>query len=172
MAPDWLLYLLVPASLSFFAWKLYVMRKKSAHDSRTHHIITLDGFPLTHVPVALEREEAQRVAEDLRDTYTRTWAALDRIYGHTARPLPVHTIGCTMGVVRVDHLHVMWLVGSGKIYLRVQDGMYRWFALELHNVYRYLLHGMGGIYETQGDEDRSRATMAHQWILTNVKEKS
>jgi hypothetical protein len=46
--------------------------------------------------------------------------------------------------------------------------MYRWFALELHNVYRYLLYGMGGIYETRSDEDRQHAAEAHDWIRNEI----
>jgi hypothetical protein len=132
----------------------------------SHHIILLDAFPVTHVPIGavLDRAEARGVVEGLKAAYRASWRALTGIYGETVREAPIDTIGMSLDPVHKDHTNVVWFAPTSKMRLRFQDSMYFHFVGELHNMFRYNLYGIEWIYKTRDSADRRAELAARDWI--------
>lgn len=173
----------LPASLDVVGWislgiialafiLYFIKRQLSKPDDRSHHVILLNLFPVVHIPRELSREEAEKIANALRDVYVITWAKLSSVYNVSTYPMPVSVIGSTMSEVSSEHPHILWLAPRDKVYLRIQDSMYYWFALELHNMFRYTLYGMGGIYPSEGGQGIHEAEKAVKWIKEKYSEAS
>ena len=107
---------------------------------------------------------AERRAYQLFDAYNRTWRECTRVYGWGRQHWPIESVAVVDGVVHQAHPHVMWNAPIPRLWLRLQDGMIRWFSLEVHNVFRYHLHGMKHIYRTVNDSDLMRAHEVVEWI--------
>lgn len=161
-------WLITAVTIALMFYLLYRMHRRKAAEQRSHHVITPVQFPPVHVPLAVGLEDARNIAETLSATYREAWAAFDAIYQASGQQFPVSTVGCTMGECHSEHPHVYWSRGSSKIVLRIQSTMYYWFARELHNVYRYTLRGVDGIYNTFSSDDRANALAAEQWITNHI----
>ncbi len=48
--------------------------------------------------------------------------------------------------------------------------MYYWFVREVHNVFRYRVHGIKWIYRTKDADDIAAATVVEKWISHNYEE--
>ena len=150
--------------LGAFAYLVYRQRKKKASDTRSHHTVLLDGFPIVHIPISLSREKAEEIATKLQYSYIKTWATIAKAYKLTPDPMPIATIGTSLFEVDPEHPHVKWILPGDKVFLRVQPQMYYWFARELHNIFRYQLHGQKWIYETKDEKDQASKVSVEKWI--------
>ena len=164
--PGWIGWFAAGVIVAAFVLLFIRQRRKKAADTRSHHIVLIDGFPVVHVPVAVSRETAEVIGETLREVYRDAWAALDAIYDaeEESGPMPIATIGMSVSPVEDGHPHVMWIAPRDKIFLRLEEKYGYWFARELHNIFRYLMHGIEHIYRTTGPEDQLRAHEATEWI--------
>lgn len=166
MIPAWIGWLVVILVIAAFIVVFVAQRRRKARQVPSHHIILLDAFPVTHVPVGavLDRAEARGVVESIKEAYRATWAALKGIYGVTVREAPIDTIGMSLGIVSKNHHNVVWFVPSSKMRLRFQDSMQYHFAGELHNMFRYNLYGIEWIYKSKNKVDIAHITKALAWI--------
>ena len=165
-------FVIAGVAILVFGWLLYRMEQKKRNDKPSHHIISdIPGFPVIHVPAALSRAEAETLSNTLAVVYERLWVALDVIYGVYAKPMPIAVIGCTLDDVDPDHKHVRWMAPTDRIYLKIEDDTPFWFAMECHNVFRYVIHGMKGIYRIMDDDDAIHARKAGRWIEDNIGRK-
>jgi hypothetical protein len=142
-------------------------RRRKARDTRSHHTVLLGGFPIVHVPMSLPRDDAEAIAGNLQTAYNAVWSEMSTIYGVKSKPAGIATIGTSLFDVDPDHPHVLWLAPGDKIYLRIQPTMYYWFMWELHNLFRYQLHGMKWIYKTKDDVDEAHRASVGSWIEKN-----
>lgn len=110
------------------------------------------------------KETADKRAYGLEHVYRRTWRECTRVYGWGRQHWPIEKIGIMDGIVHKDHPHVLWNAPVPTIMVRLQDGMRSWFAREIHNVFRYTIHGMKHIYKTIDDRDLMRAQEITFWI--------
>ena len=109
-------------------------------------------------------ETAERRAYGLFEAYTRTWLQCTRVYGWGRQHWPIESVMVVNGLVHKDHPHVVWNAPIPRVWVRLQDGMREWFAREVHNVFRYHIHGMKHIYKTIDDRDLMRAHEIAEWI--------
>jgi hypothetical protein len=161
-------FVIAGVAILTFGWLLYRMEQKKRNDTPSHHVIILEEFPVLNVPVAIPLKKAQTIAENLRHTYTGLWAAFNAIYGSTKDSMPISVIGCTMDDVDPDHKHIRWMAPTDRFQMKIEPDMYYWFARECHNVYRYLVNGINGIYYIKNDDDASHARDAGRWIEDNI----
>jgi hypothetical protein len=147
-----------------FAWAFIAQRRRKANQERSHHIVLLDRFPVVHVPVEIDREGAEEIANMLQSVYTAAWNAFADIYKKHPGPMPIDTIGMAMSPAASGHPHVVWFMPTGKMRLRVQDPMYHYFVGELHNMFRYRLHGTQWIYKGKSKADKKFIAKAQRWI--------
>jgi hypothetical protein len=152
--------LLVAAAAFAFRYQ----RRKRTTTPRSHHVILLDDFPAVHLPIEMDREAAEMAAKDLYWAYLKAWGICKEIYGNDPGPPGIANIGCHSDSLGGKHPHVLWLAPTDRIHIRVQPGWLYWFAAELHNVFRYQLHGIKHIYETVDDADRTMALEAQRRI--------
>jgi hypothetical protein len=164
MTPIWIGYIVAGLAILGFIVAFVVQRRKKATDTRSHHTVLLDGFPIVHIPISLSREEAERISKKLRYTYVKTWAQMIKIYGEDVGEMPIATIGSSLFEIDPEHRHIKWPMPRDKVFLRVQPSMYYWFAGELHNMFRYLLHGTQWVYNTKDSTDKKFANKAYRWI--------
>ena len=157
-------FAIIALILGGLAYLIYRQRKKKAADTRSHHTVLIDGFPIVHIPISLSREKAEQIANKLRYTYVKAWAQMTKIYKADPGAMPIATIGSSLFEVDSKHPHVMWIMPRDKVFLRVQPSMYHWFAGELHNMFRYLMHGTQWIYKTKDDDDAAGAKAVEAWI--------
>ena len=170
---NWLGWLAAAVIILGTAYLFYRQRKKKESDTRSHHIVLLDGFPIVHIPISLSRERAEKIAANLQNVYTRLWASIAKSYCLTPAPMPIATIGSSLFEVDPEHPHVLWIAPRDKVFLRVQPTMYYWFARELHNIFRYRTFGMQWIYVARDEADDNNIIDIEQWIKENFsKEKT
>ena len=162
----WLLTALVIAG---FIAAFVAQRRRKANQVPLHHVILVDGFPVTHVPLQAVSGvlEAQGVVEQLKVAYRASWAALTGIYGATVREMPIDVIGMSTDPVSKKHPEVVWFVPTGKMRLRFQKAMYYYFVGELHNMFRFNMYGIEWIYKAKDSKDRKRSIEAQEWIEKN-----
>ena len=159
--------LLVAAIIGIFAYMLYAQRQKKKNDVRSHHIILLDGFPAVHIPISLSRDDAEAIAGNLQAAYNAVWKEMGVIYGVKSRPAGIAVIGTSLFDVDPAHPNIMWIAPRDKIFIKVQPTMYYWFMLELHNIFRYQLHGIKWIYNTKDSLDEEHCASVWRWIEEN-----
>ena len=164
MLPGWLGWLALGVLVAAFAWAFIAQRRRKANQVGSHHIVLLKGFPIVHVPVFIDREGAEEITGMLQDAYVTAWPTFIDIYKRDPGPMPIDTIGMAMTSVASGHPHVVWFMPTGKMRLRVQDSMYHYFVGELHNMFRYRLHGTSWIYKTKSKADKKFAAKAERWI--------
>ena len=72
----------------------------------------------------------------------------------------------TFNEVDPEHRHVMWPMPRDKAFLRLQVGMSFHLAGEIHNMYRYCLHGPQWVGDgrTKDADDLARAMAVQAWI--------
>jgi hypothetical protein len=161
--PGWLGWVAIAAIAIVFGWLFYRQRRAKATDTRSHHICQRDGYPDVHVPQPIDRDGAEKIAHLLRNVIDNAWKEFTSIY-YYAPLLPLVTIGMSRSEVHPDHPHVLWIMPRDKLFLRLQVGMAYYLAGELHNVFRYLLHGPNGIYSPRSDQDEVRMMRVQDWI--------
>jgi len=157
-------WLIIAGILLLGAVLFYLQRRKKANQLPSHHIIQQDGFPDVHIPVALTRLDAENFALSLLTAFTGSWAAFKEIYGVDIGSLPIAIVGCVMDEIEASHPGVKWNAPTDKILLRVQPLAPYWFVRECHNVFRYMLYGMDGIYVTLNIDDLNKAQQVEDWI--------
>jgi len=108
------------------------------------------------IPAGVPREQGEKIATTLDDTRRAAWARFEHIYQETPRSTYVSTVNVVHGTVHKDHPYVMWYAGGDRIRISLRNDMMRWWLLELHNVYRYGLHGYDGIYLSENATDKER----------------
>ena len=142
-------WLIIVGIMLVFGVLFYLQRRKKAADKLKPHpwTVYLDRFTPAHIPYDVDRATGRQYAADLKDAYLELWENLGNIY-EKKNPPPscVTEIMLTHSEVLPDHPHVVWYAPHGPIGLRIQPGMGRWYAGEMHNVFRYQLYGMGRIY--------------------------
>ena len=155
-----------------FTLALVKQRMKKANKAPSHYVVLVDGFPTTHVPreAVPTMQEARAVVVMLKEAYRASWAVLEGIYDKPMREAPIDTIGMSLGPVHKDHPEVVWFAPTSKMRLRFQPSMYYHFAGELHNMFRFNLHGIEYIYKMKNTADRMRAMEARAWIRENYYE--
>jgi len=116
------------------------------------------------VPHPVSKETADRAAYRLFEAYERTWRECTKIYGWGRACWPIETVAVVDGIVHKNHPHVMWNAPLPRLWVRFQVGMVEWFAHEVHNVFRYHLHGMRHIYKTKDARDKMNAQEIQEWI--------
>ena len=172
---DWIGFLaaavIILGTIYFFYHRL-----TAPDEPGSHHICQLDGFPDIHVPRGGEdsgspiitRTGAEELAEMLRAVIRKTWARCNATYvAFVPRTrFPVVLIGMTFNEVDPEHRHVMWPMPRDKAFLRLQVGMAYHLAGEIHNMYRYCLHGPQWVADgrTKDADDLARAIAVQAWI--------
>ena len=157
-------FAIIALLIGVFVYLLYRQRKKQANDTRSHHIVLLDGFPVVHIPISLPRDDAEAIAGNLQAAYNAAWKEMGVIYGVEPRPAPIAVIGTSLFAVDPEHPHVLWPAPRDKMFLKVQVGMYYWFVRELHNIFRYQLYGMQHIYRSINETDAALIKDVELWI--------
>jgi len=172
-----------------YVWYRFRKRKNS-HVSKIWPSITILGFggvsipkfyPMlpgqpTEEPEPLSYEVAQLEARILYDVKNAVWEKCIEQYGVTyntneafqqnAQGWCVDDIGVTSNpdAMPEGHPFVAWGMPHGGIKLLFQFDMYFWFAHEVHNVFRYVLHGPLHIYDTVDAGDLMDARVVQEWI--------
>lgn len=155
-----------------FGYMWYRMRRAKATKVSKHWPpIGVDGFGYVNVPkktfegAEISIDEARLVANHLYEVQLAVWQLCIDEYGVThetneafqqnARGWCVDEVGITNDPEVMDehHPYIEWNAPHGGIELLLQQHMYYWFAHEVHNVFRYVLHGMKHIYQPVDDED-------------------
>ena len=143
------------------------MNKAEEKLNPSHYVTLVDRFPVTHVPreAVASMEEAREAVVGLKEAYRATWHVMSEEYGVVdPREAPIDTIGMSLGPVHEDHPEVVWFAPSSKMRLRFQPTMRYHFAGELHNMFRFNLHGIKHIYKTKNAADKARALKVQAWI--------
>ena len=166
----WLVLVAALALVGLFFW----YRSRSRGGSEGAFTYLFDGMGSVHItrthtdtqgvehPVA--KETADRAAHRFFEVYERTWRECTKVYGWGRQHWPIETVAVVDGIVHKAHPHVMWNAPLPRVWVRLQVGMLRWFALEVHNIFRYHLHGMNHIYKTIDSRDKMRAQEMVAWI--------
>jgi hypothetical protein len=147
---------------------VFIAQRRSKKDqTRSHYVVLVDAFPVTHVPVGAveDYQAARRVVVRLKEAYRVSWAVMSRIYEELdAREAPIDTIGMSLGPVHNQHPDVVWFAPTSKMRLRFQDSMYYHFAGELHNMFRLNLYGISYMSTAKNPKDAKRMAKVSAWI--------
>jgi len=145
----------------------FVLLFKQQRDKRnnTPHLWDqdIDGFGSLWLPTTVSEEDGEKIAAKLANVRDVIWKQCKRNYGVDVRWTVVQT-SVAPAEPHKDHKHVMFIPGAHKIYLRLQERMYYWFARECHNAYRWQLHGFNHIYEPVDDDDKAALILTQGWI--------
>ncbi len=172
MLPAYLGWLAVAAACAGFAYLLYC--RLTSDDEGSHHICQLDGYPDIHVPKGeaegladfINRDAADEVASMLWGVIRTVWQGCNGAYAVRVSWLrfPIVHIGMGFNPISKDHPHVEWPMPRDKMRLRLQVGMSFHLAGEIHNAYRYCLHGPQHVTKPKNDDDARRAIKVQSWI--------
>lgn len=173
VGPLWLGLLICAVLIIGWLFLLYRQRKaKKDHVSKHHPSIPILGFGGVNVPkeepdgTPISFLDAQVIATMLHDAQVLVWETCIKEYGVTrstneafqqgAKGWCVDEVGITNDPMAMSPKHPMveWAAPHGGIKLLHQKAMYYWYAHEVHNVFRYVLHGMDHIYDTVDAEDK------------------
>jgi len=176
VGPLWLGLLICVVLILGWLFLLYRQRKdKAEHVSKHWPSIPILGFGGVNVPkeqldgTPIPFGAAQTIAHLLAATQTTVWETCIDVYGVTydtnegfqngAMGWCVDEVGITndLKAMAHDHPFVEWTMPHGGIKLLFQDNMEYWYAHEVHNVFRYVLHGPEFIYRFVDDDDREKA---------------
>lgn len=160
---DWLGWAVAAVIILTNVYLFYRQRKKKYNDPRTMWMHGIDGFASVWIPNDVEKPAGEKIAARLENVRDVIWKQCLRNYGEQAR-WTIAQINVADAEPHKDHKHVMLIPAAHKIYLRLQEGMYYWFARECHNVYRWQLHGFNFIYEPKDDADKSALILTQDWI--------
>lgn len=142
------------------------MRKSKENDEQVSYLL-YRGNVTVHIPTSVELEAGNEIANDISDSMTDCWLKMEEIYGSRVGSR-IGEVVVTDEPIKEDHPYVVWHIASRRIWLLNQDDMIKWFMLELHNVFRYRLHGTyGAIYNPVSDEDRMNALTVQDYINDN-----
>ena len=173
---DWIGFLaaavIILGTIYFFYHRL-----TAPDEPGSHHICQRDGYPDIHVPRGGEdsgkpiitRDGAEEVAAMLRNVITDIWAKCNATYAGNVsyrKRFPVVFIGMGFNPISAAHPHVEWPMPRDKMRLRLQVGMHFHLAGEIHNMYRYCLHGPQWVADgrTKDADDLARAMAVQAWI--------
>ena len=163
----WLVLALIAA---VFAVVFVKQRAKKANKTSNHYIVLVDGFPITHVPTdgVSSRKEARASVVKLKEVYKTAWHIMSEDYGVVdPREAPIESIGMSTAPVHPEHNEVVWFAPTSKMRLRFQPSMYYHFAGELHNMFRFNMHGVKWIHIPKDEDDAARAAEVQRWIEEN-----
>jgi hypothetical protein len=159
---DWLGWLWLAFMLAAVAatWVWHTRRKARTSEESNLERFSIDGFADCHYPtgvagvvmllrLAMIRDEVMAHCED---TY------------YSQQDWIVPKVALIFGEPSEKHPNVEWSRAGDRIVLRIQDGMYWHFAGEVHNVFRYGMHGVGSSDHTYGDADRKAAFAVRTWV--------
>ena len=170
MHAAWLGWIALALILTAFTLAFVKQRMNKTEEklNPSHYVVnTVDDFPTTHVPreAVASFADAEAAVVALDKVYDYAWAMFGEFYSAPfERSAPIDTIGMSLGPVHPDHKDVVWFAPSSKMRLRFQPTMRFHFAGELHNMFRFNLHGIKHIYKTKDAADKARALKVQAWI--------
>jgi hypothetical protein len=155
----WLAFLTVILGFVYLLNKMH-----NRKDKKASQMVMVEGFPLTHMPVEMSREEAESIVHKLKASYLAVWAKCAEVYGAVKWTLPISMVVGRYEDINENHPLVEWYAPHGPLYLKIHGQMFYYFAAEVHNCYRCALRGVNHIYETVDDEDQKLAESVDFWI--------
>jgi len=154
---------LAVAVLAAIGYGFWHIRKKKAQDTKQSYWIETSSLHVS-VQSTISPAAGEIFAAELHKANVDLWPKFSALYGIKEPRRVIGLVRLIDGVLTEDHPHVLWHTGTNAIRLRVQPGMVRWFALELHNAFRAAALGYGHIYATMNDDDRNHAIEAQKYI--------
>ncbi len=154
---------LAVAVLAAIGYGFWHIRKKKAQDTKQSYWVETPSLHVS-VPVRISVSMGEVVAASLHEANVDLWPKFAALYGIKEPRRVIGLVRLIDEPLSEDHPEVIWHTSTNAIRLRVQPGMIRWFALELHNAFRAAAFGYGHIYATMDDEDRNHAIEAQKYI--------
>ena len=141
------------------------MKKKADRLKPKPPVCRLPLFPEVCGTLDFSQEQINLLAKKLRETYFLLWEEVGTIYGiPNPHPISVSTILLSPDLIEDEHPHIVWRAPRGVLEARVQPGLVRWFALELHNVFRCSQFGVNHIYVPRDHVDSDSIIRTQNWI--------
>jgi len=158
---DWVGWL--ATGIIFASWFIYwrKFRKGKRVESNLRGPIPIEGFADCHFPKDLEEWESTLLR--LVDIRNDVFRHCELKYGNTARWI-VPKVALIYGEPSKKHPNVKWSRSGDRITLKIQPKMFWHFAGEVHNVFRFGLHGPGADRMTYGHDDTAAAVAVQTWI--------
>ena len=156
----WILSGVFAAAFLFLLFK-QIRDKKNRTPSMWWQAI--DGFCSLWLPASISKEDGEKIGLKLENVRNVVWKQCRRNYKAESR-WTIAQVNVANAEPHKDHTEVMLIPAAHKIYLRLQERMYYWFARECHNAYRWQLHGFNHIYEPVDDDDKAALILTQGWI--------
>ena len=167
--PGWIGWLGAALVVVAFTLAFIKQRKKKAADKLLPrpYRVPVDGFADVLISRhGIKKNEAQMIAHGLHQTRNEVWAKCKQVYGVTPKTTWIDKVMVTRNpdLMPKDHKHGYFDFGGRFILALYWDGVYEFFAHEIHNVFRAVQFGPGHIREPMDDADRLLAQEMYDWI--------